>query len=66
MHYEINVCKHNRHFFATAERSITTRQQAHKMWELFVQKFPPSEDYSITVSLRTVEGMPVNFTKEPA
>lgn len=49
MYYEINVSLNGRHLFATAERSITSRIQMEKMYELFLEKFPESEGYKLSV-----------------
>ena len=49
MHYEINVSKNGRHFFATHERSITTKQDAKKVLDIFEAKFPEEEGYFIMV-----------------
>lgn len=57
MWYEINVAKQGRHFFATAERSITTRAAAAELYWLFVSKFPDSEGYTISVSQRSNTGI---------
>ena len=50
MYYEINVSRHGRHLFATAERSITSFTQAEGMYMLFKGKFPESEGYQISVT----------------
>lgn len=50
MYYEINVSKNGYHFFATAERSITSLTQAEGMYEIFKEKFPENEGYAITVT----------------
>lgn len=50
MYYEINVSKNGRHFFATAERSITNLTQAEAMYMIFKEKFPESEGYQISVT----------------
>ena len=40
MYYEINVSKNGRHYFATAERSITSFTQAEGLYKIFKEKFP--------------------------
>ena len=50
MYYEVNIAKNGRHFFATASRSITNDKDLKAVIECFKEKFPPSEDYSITVT----------------
>lgn len=50
MWYEINVSRYGRHFFATHERSISTRHQLAEALHIFEEKFPESEGYKITVT----------------
>ena len=50
MYYEINVSLNGKHLFATAERSITTLNEAERMYNLFKGKFPESEGYHISVT----------------
>ncbi len=50
MFYEINVALKNRHFFATAERSIGTREELVRVMEVFEKAFPESEGYKMTVT----------------
>lgn len=56
MWYEINVSINGQHFFATAERSITTRSKARDVARLFLKKFPPAEGYVLSVSERARTG----------
>ena len=48
--YEINVSLNGRHFFATAERSITSRKHLEKVFLSLSRRFLPEDGYSITVS----------------
>lgn len=50
MYYEINVTLNGRHFFATAERSITDQTTFMNMFYVFKEKFPESEGYHITAT----------------
>lgn len=61
MWYEINVSINGQHFFATAERSITTRSKAQSVARLFLKKFPPSEGYALTVSMREQTGSGIDL-----
>jgi hypothetical protein len=65
VYYEINVALRGRHFFATAERSITTRAAAAEVYWLFVRKFPDSEGYTITVSQRSTTGTEITPEELP-
>ncbi len=49
MYYEINVAFLGRHLFATAKRSLTTKEQMEICVKLFKSKFPESEGYHISV-----------------
>ena len=61
MYYEINVSLNGAHFFATAERSLTTETKARRVYALLREKFPESEGYSHTVSRRETTGTYLNF-----
>ena len=56
MHYEINVSKNGRHFFATAERSLATEKEALAMFELFKVKFPSNEGFELMLSQEQTTG----------
>lgn len=49
MEYEINVALNGRHLFATHERSLQSKYQIKKCLEIFIEKFPESEGYKISV-----------------
>ena len=51
MYYEINIAKDGKHFFATAERSITTEEELKKALIIFQNKFPKEEGYEIIITL---------------
>lgn len=63
MYYEINVSKDGKHLFATAERSVTTPNQAEKIYNLFKEKFPESEGYKIEVTRWEKVGKIINMDK---
>ena len=50
MYYEINVSKDGRHFFATADRSITNVNDLHIVYRAIKKGFPESEGYSIDIT----------------
>jgi len=52
MYYEINVAKNGRHYFATAERSLTDERSAKALWADIKQRFPESEGFNLSVSYR--------------
>ena len=50
MYYEINIAKDGKHFFATAERSITSNKRLKETLIVFKEKFPKEEGYEIIAS----------------
>ena len=50
MYYEINVALNGKHFFATAERSITNQWDLEKVYNVLKEKFPVEEGYEITIT----------------
>ena len=65
-YYEINVSLNGKHLFATAERSITSKQKMEEMYKLFEQKFPKSEGYTLDVTLWEKRGTPIIWHNEKA
>ena len=61
MYYEINVTLNGKHFFATAERSITNRWDLNNKLKIFIDKFPMEEGYEISVSKWEKVGVTVNI-----
>lgn len=51
MHFEINVAKDGRHYFATAERSITDSDKAAVVVADIIKRFPESEGFTVSVSV---------------
>lgn len=49
MYYEINVSKDGRHFFATAKRSITSKEELKIKLQVIMEKFPEDEGYTVMV-----------------
>ena len=49
MYYEINVALNGKHLFATAKRSLTSELRMKECLKVFMEKFPESEGYSISV-----------------
>lgn len=61
MHYEINVAKNGKHYFATHERSISTEEKAKELYKKLTQAFPESEGYTVSVTKWESLGKPVKF-----
>ena len=49
MGYEINVALNGIHLFATHERSLQSESEMKECLEIFIEKFPESEGYKISV-----------------
>lgn len=62
MYYEINVALNGRHFFATHERSLNTWSKAMEVWKVFVEKFPRSEGYEVTMTEKKVHGQKIDMS----
>lgn len=65
MNYEINVAKNGTHYFATDERSLTTERAARDMYRHFLELFPESEGYSITVRYWQTTGQDITAGLKP-
>lgn len=63
MHYEINVSLNGKHFFATAERSISSEFKLKEVYNLFKEKFPESEGYKIDVTRWENRGTVIDMNK---
>lgn len=61
MFYEINVSYNNKHFFATHERSLTSKEKLYKAYKIFKEKFPEEEGYNITATRIETYGKFINF-----
>lgn len=56
MIYEINISLNGNHFFATHERSITSKTKLMAVLEKLIEKFPSSEGYRIEIQERVSYG----------
>ena len=63
MYYEINVCLNGKHFFATAERSITSEWKLREVYKVLKEKFPKEEGYEITVTEWVKGGKHIDMEK---
>jgi hypothetical protein len=50
IYYEINVARGGNHYFATAPRSITSNEQARRVYSDFIVRFPVNEGFRVTVT----------------
>ena len=61
MYYAINVALNGRHFFATAERSITSIEHAAQVYEKLCLALPETDGYDITVKKQERWGYDVTY-----
>lgn len=64
MHYEINVSRKGRHYFATNERSFRDYEEAEAAFHDFEKRFPKSEDFEVKATIFRDGGEEVRFPKE--
>ena len=50
MSYEINISKNGKHYFATAERSLTTLGEATKLYNELKEFYPESQGFKISLT----------------
>lgn len=60
-HYEINVSLNGHHYFATAERSITSEARARQAVQDFRTRFPESEGFKVDCTYIRCTGTTQNF-----
>lgn len=60
-HFEINVSKHGKHFFATHDRSILSIEDAKNAFTECELRFPEAEGFKITCTEYTVIGREIKF-----
>ena len=63
MYYDVNISLNGRHFFATADRSITDREKLRQVLPVLVRSFPRTSGYEISVTQRIETGHFINFDK---
>jgi hypothetical protein len=64
MYYELNISLNGRHFFATAERSITSEDELKKVYDVLKVKFPHSEGYRIGITRWETTGTIIKLENE--
>jgi hypothetical protein len=55
-YFEINVSLNGNHYFATSERSITSRSKAREVVLDILKRFPKSDGYDVFVSYNECKG----------
>lgn len=61
MGYEINVALDGKHFFATHERSLQYDEDLRRCLKIFLEKFPETEGYKISVQYIEHYGTNINI-----
>ena len=64
MYYEINVSLNGAHLFATAPRSIGSREELKRIGDLFREKFPEADGYKITATEWRTTGKNIDIDAE--
>ena len=59
MYYEINVTKDGKHFFATAPRSITTKEELKRVWKTLIAVYKQIDGYELSITKYETIGTPV-------
>lgn len=63
MYYEINIALNGTHFFATAKRSISTKQKLEQVAKVLIAAFPESEGYSISATRQEELGKGIDLNE---
>jgi|LakMenE01Jun11ns_1017448.scaffolds.fasta_scaffold9950417_4 hypothetical protein len=50
MPYEINISKNGKHYFATAERSLTTLGESTKLYNELKEFYPESQGFKLSLT----------------
>lgn len=61
MYYEINVAYNGRHYFATADRSLRSYDEAASMYRHFTKLFPSESGYELRLIECNVVSKPIVF-----
>ena len=66
MSYEINISKNGKHYFATAERSLTSLGEATKLFNELKEFYPDSQGFKISLTKWETKGkeIKINGTAE--
>lgn len=66
MYYEINITLNKKHFFATAERSITDKYKLKEVYDVLKEKFPQKDGYDVTITRYETVGKRMNMEDDVA
>jgi hypothetical protein len=61
MYYEINVALKGRHFFATAERSITCEDDLKTVYKALAERFKEEDGFKLSVTKWSKTGQSVDM-----
>lgn len=61
-YFRINVSLNGQYLFATEQEHLTTEAEAHKVFNLFREKFPESDGYNVTCRIQRSYGQAWDFT----
>lgn len=60
-YFEINVAMNGKHLFATSPRSITSTYDLEDKLQIFIEKFPEHEGFSISISMHVEYSRIINM-----
>lgn len=63
MYYEINVTLYGKHFFATAERSITDLDSLKRVYCTLAARFTSKDGFSLSVKLVKISGHSIDTSE---
>jgi hypothetical protein len=61
MSYEINISKNGKHYFATAERSLTTLGESTKLYNELKEFYPESQGFKISLTKWETKGKEIKI-----
>lgn len=61
MYYEINISLNGRHFFATAERSITSESELKNVYTALKERFKEEDGFKLSVTKWSKTGQSVDM-----
>ena len=65
MSYEINISKNGKHYFATAERSLTALGGATKLYNELKEFYPESQGFKISLTKWETKGKEIKIDGTP-
>ena len=61
MSFEINISKNGKHYFATAERSLTSLGEAYKLYDELKGFYPESQGFKLSLTKWETKGKEIKI-----